>query len=67
MVTVLGEVENQNEYILEFYRMLKVGGVLSISEQAGDADKMNVDEIKELFEGTGLKLINYLVVKIILL
>ena len=55
MVTVLGEVENKNEYIFEFYRMLKSGGILSISEQAGDADKMNVDEIKDLFEGTGFK------------
>lgn len=50
MVTVLGEIENQKEYIGEFYRMLKPNGVLSISEQGGDPDKMSVEEIKELLE-----------------
>lgn len=50
MVTVLGEIENQKEYIGEFYRMLKPNGVLSISEQGGDPDKMSVEEIKELLK-----------------
>ncbi len=48
MVTVLGEVENQDDYMQEFYRMLKHGGILSVSEQAGDPDKMTIDELKEL-------------------
>ena len=50
MVTVLGEIENQKEYIGEFYRMLKPNGVLSISEQGGDPDKMSVEEIEELLK-----------------
>lgn len=50
MVTVLGEIENQKEYIGEFYRMLKPNGILSISEQGGDPDKMSVEEIKELLK-----------------
>lgn len=50
MVTVLGEIENQKEYIGEFYRMLKPNGILSISEQGGDPDKMSVEEIKKLLK-----------------
>jgi ubiquinone/menaquinone biosynthesis C-methylase UbiE len=50
MVTVMGEVENKNEYLNEFYRILKPGGILSISELAGDPDKMILDEVKELAE-----------------
>ena len=50
MVTVLGEVENQREYIGEFYRILKHKGILSISEQGGDPDKMSVEDIKELLK-----------------
>jgi ubiquinone/menaquinone biosynthesis C-methylase UbiE len=48
MVTVLGEVENRDNYLLEFYRMLKPGGILSVSEQAGDPDKLTIEETKEL-------------------
>lgn len=47
LVTVLGEVENRELYLAEFYRMLKPGGILSVSEQAGDPDKLAVEEIKE--------------------
>lgn len=55
MVTVLGEVENQEQYIKDFFRMLRPGGVLSISEQAGDPDKMSAEKIKELANGHGFK------------
>lgn len=48
MVTVLGEVENRELYISEFYRMLKTGGLLSVSEQAGDPDKLTIEETKQL-------------------
>ena len=50
MVTVLGEVENQDKYMQEFYRMLKPGGILSVSEQAGDPDKMSAEQIRVLAE-----------------
>lgn len=56
MVTVLGEIENKYEYINEFYRLLCVNGILSISEQAGDPDKMSADEIKKLLHNSGFKL-----------
>lgn len=55
MVTVLGEVENKEEYIKEFFRLLGPGGILSISEQAGDPDKMSIDEIKNLLANSGFK------------
>jgi ubiquinone/menaquinone biosynthesis C-methylase UbiE len=48
MVTVIGEVENQKEYLEEIFRILKKGGVLSISELAGDPDKLAIDELVEL-------------------
>lgn len=55
MVTVLGEIENKQKYVNEFYRLLCDDGILSISEQAGDPDKMSVDEIKDLLHNTGFK------------
>ncbi|MCL1875814.1 MAG: AI-2E family transporter [Synergistaceae bacterium] len=54
MVAVLGEVENKTAYMKEFYRLLKSGGILSISELAGDPDKMNAQSITELGENSGL-------------
>ena len=53
MVTVIGEVENKEEYIHEFYRVLKKDGILSISEQAGDPDKMSIEEVKKLTGNSG--------------
>jgi ubiquinone/menaquinone biosynthesis C-methylase UbiE len=53
MVTVLGEIENKQQYIKEFYRVLRKNGILSISEQAGDPDKMEPAEIKELLKDSG--------------
>lgn len=53
MVTVLGEVEHKRKYVQEFYRMLVPGGIVSISEQAGDSDKMSIEEMKELFINSG--------------
>lgn len=55
MVTVLGEIENKQNYIDEFFRLLCDHGILSISEQAGDADKMSVDKIKDLLQNSGFK------------
>lgn len=55
MITVIGEVENKEQYIREFFRMLRPCGVLSISEQAGDPDKISIEEIKKLVYGFGFK------------
>ena len=48
MVTVLGEVENKENYLKEIYRVLKRDGILSISELAGDPDKIGIEELKSL-------------------
>jgi len=56
MVTVIGEVENKEAYLEEFFRILKKGGILSISELAGDPDKMSITEIRELCENAGFSL-----------
>jgi ubiquinone/menaquinone biosynthesis C-methylase UbiE len=54
LVTVIGEIENKNTYVKEFHRLLKAGGILSISELKGDPDKLSVNEIKELLADSGL-------------
>jgi len=54
MVAVLGEVENKASYMAEFHRHLKRNGILSISELAGDPDKMTVQSLKELGANFGL-------------
>jgi ubiquinone/menaquinone biosynthesis C-methylase UbiE len=56
MVTVIGEVENKKEYLREIHRILKESGILSISELAGDPDKMSKEELKELVCTNGFKL-----------
>ena len=53
MVTVIGEVENKHSYLNEIHRMLKYNGIVSISEQAGDPDKMNIEEVKDLMNQHG--------------
>ena len=58
MVTVIGEVENKDEYIHEFYRILKPNGVLSITELAGDPDKISIDELRDLIEKHNFKFCN---------
>lgn len=55
MVTALGEIENKNQYIKEFFRILSPSGIISISEQGGNPDKMSIDEIKVLFKDSGFK------------
>lgn len=55
LVTVLGEVENKSVYMDEFYRLLKPGGILSVTELAGDPDKLTPAQVMELAESSGFK------------
>ena len=56
LVTVFGEVENKNDYLHEFHRLLKPNGILSFSELWGDPDKMSTNEIRTLVEQAGFVL-----------
>ncbi|MCW8945503.1 MAG: methyltransferase domain-containing protein [Sedimenticola sp.] len=55
MVTVIGEVDNKDRYLKEVYRILKVDGILSISELAGDPDKISIDEVQALVSAYGFE------------
>lgn len=48
MVTVLGEVAHKDEYLREISRTLRSDGILSISELAGDPDKITIEEMQSL-------------------
>jgi len=56
LVTVIGEIENKESYIHEFFRILREGGIVSVSEQWGDSDKMTQTEVINLFEAQGFSL-----------
>ncbi len=55
MVTVIGEIENKRKYLREIHRILKNDGLLSISELAGDPDKLNIVELKSLVSENGFE------------
>ncbi len=55
MVTVIGEVANKTEYLREIHRVLKNDGVLSISELAGDPDKLSSKQLENLVCSEGFK------------
>ena len=57
MVTVLGEVENKDKYINEFYRVLKKDGIIAISEQRGDPDLMSIDKLNRIFNKNNFTLV----------
>ena len=48
MVAVIGEVQNRDEYLDEIHRVLSGDGLLSISELAGDPDRLSMDELTAL-------------------
>ena len=55
MVTVIGEVDNKDSYLKEIHRILKDDGMLSISELAGDPDKISIDEVQSLVSEYGFE------------
>ena len=57
MVAVIGEIENRNKYLKEIHRLLKDDGMLSISELAGDPDKLSTEELEQLVSSFGFKAI----------
>ena len=53
MVTVLGEVSDPEQSLIEAYRVLRQGGRLSISEQRTDPDFLSLNKVKALAKQAG--------------
>lgn len=54
MVTVLGEAPDRQRAVTEAARVLRRGGRLSITEAAGDPDRVKRDDIESLVGNAGL-------------
>jgi ubiquinone/menaquinone biosynthesis C-methylase UbiE len=54
LVTVLGEVGDPGRALSEAARVLKSGGLLSVSELAGDPDYIRFDALRPMAESVGL-------------
>ena len=50
LITVLGEVAGQAAYLQEFHRLLRPDGIVSISETAGDPDKLSRAQLATLMQ-----------------
>jgi ubiquinone/menaquinone biosynthesis C-methylase UbiE len=55
MVTVFGEIEGREEFVAEAYRVLKDGGVLSITEHHPDPDFEPASAIAKCLERHGFE------------
>ena len=50
LIAVLGEIADQAAYLQEFHRLLRPDGIVSISETAGDPDKLSCAELTALMQ-----------------
>lgn len=55
LVTVLGEVTNPEQCIESIQRVIRMGGILSITEMKGDPDILTIEQVKDLVCGSGFK------------
>ena len=55
LVAVLGEVSDPTSCLREIYRLLRPGGLLSLTEQPGDPDFIALPDARELVEGVGFR------------
>lgn len=55
LVTVLGEVTDPKECINSINKVLRVGGILSITEMQGDPDVLSENEINQLVRQCGFE------------
>jgi ubiquinone/menaquinone biosynthesis C-methylase UbiE len=56
LVAVLGEVSDPRSCLREIHRVLRPGGLLSLTEQPGDPDFIALPDARELVEGVGFRL-----------
>ena len=56
LITVLGEIANQENFLTEALRVLKPDGILSISEHLPDPDFSPFVKVKSLVQKEGFKL-----------
>jgi ubiquinone/menaquinone biosynthesis C-methylase UbiE len=54
LVSALGEVAEREHYLREFRRVLKPDGLVSVTELAGDPDRLSIAEINGLASSAGL-------------
>jgi ubiquinone/menaquinone biosynthesis C-methylase UbiE len=59
LVTVLGEVPDRLKALAELRRVLKLGGVLSITESLPDPDYQFPDVVRDLCRATGFRLLEH--------
>ena len=50
LIAVLGEIADQAAYLQEFHRLLRPDGIVSISETAGDPDKLSRAQLTALMQ-----------------
>jgi ubiquinone/menaquinone biosynthesis C-methylase UbiE len=55
LVAVLGEVSDPSSCLREIYRVLRPGGLLSLTEQPGDPDFIALPDARKLVEGVGFR------------
>jgi ubiquinone/menaquinone biosynthesis C-methylase UbiE len=55
LVAVLGEVPDPRSCLQELYRVLRPGGLLSLTEQPGDPDFIALPDAWKLVEGVGFR------------
>lgn len=55
LVTVLGEIPNKNEALMEIYDSLKEGGILSVTEVIPDPHYTTMKKVRALCHDTGFK------------
>lgn len=63
MVTVIGEVSSPVSCVKSINRVLRKGGILSITEMKGDPDLLSVDEIKEMVLNNNFEFSNLVTTK----